>query len=171
MAESPTGGGLSGYVSGKTSGIELSEGVGKGLNVYDVIVGLRTSPIIEKPLAAAGGTGGEVGEDTGYVDDTRDVDEGTADNGGEDSDGGDREDGTLLLAGGSDEKRVEFWAWTAARKVNKEHRTEKGGASNMVGVGGQPWALARALDVIIYRAQPICLPDGWVSCLLLLGPP
>ena len=161
MAESPTGGGLSGYVSGKTSGIELSEGVGKGLNVYDVIVGLRTSPIIEKPLAAAGGAGSEVEEDTGYAD------EGTADNGGEDPDGGgDREDDTLLLAGGSDERKVEFWAWTAARKVNKEHRAEKGGASNMVRVGGQPWALARALDMIIYRAQPISVSrtDGSAAC-------
>ena len=55
-------------------GIELSEGVGKGSNVYDVIVGTRTFPIAEKPLLAVGGPdevndeGGEVKGDPGNVD-------------------------------------------------------------------------------------------------------
>lgn len=71
-AGSPTGGGLSGQVSGKTPGIELSDGVGKGSKVYDVIVGLRTFPSFEKPLVARGGP--------------RDVDEGSVD-GGEIPDG------------------------------------------------------------------------------------
>ena len=83
--------------------------MGKGLNVYDVIVGLRTFPIIEKPLAATGCAGSEVEEDTGYVDDTGVVDEGMVDSEGED------------------------WAWTAPRRVNKEHSA--GGARNMVEEG------------------------------------
>jgi hypothetical protein len=76
IAQSPTGGGLSGYVPGKTPGIELSEGVGKGSNVHDVIVGFRTFPSLEKPLVATGGTGevndagNEVKEDPGYVDES-----------------------------------------------------------------------------------------------------
>ena len=54
MTGSPAGGGLSGRVSGKTPGIELSEGVGKGTKVYDVMVGLRTFPSLEKPLVSRG---------------------------------------------------------------------------------------------------------------------
>jgi len=49
------------YQPSPTLGIELSEGVGKGSNVYDVIAGLRKFPIVEKLLIARGGLS-EVGE-------------------------------------------------------------------------------------------------------------
>jgi len=90
-------------------GIELSEGTGKGTNVHDVIAGLRTFPIVEKPPVATGGpdevndTGGEVSE---YP---RDVDEGSV---GSEEDPDDKEDGsdTRLLAGGpmADGSELEF---------------------------------------------------------------
>ena len=78
-------------------GIELSEGVGKGPNAYDVIVGTRTFPIAEKPLLAAGGLdevndgGGKVEEDPGNVDEGSVDDEENWDGKGRDP---------TLLAGG-----------------------------------------------------------------------
>jgi len=112
-------------------GIEVSEGAGKGSNVHDVIAGLRTFPIVEKPPVAVGGpdevneTGGEVNE---YP---RDVDEGSAGKEG-------REDDTMLLAGGpmADGNGLELWAFTLPRRVNKEHSVEKDDARNMVGGRG-----------------------------------
>ena len=145
-------------------GIELSEGAGKGTNVHDVISGLRTFPIVEKPLVATGGpdevndTGGEVNE---YP---RDVDEGPVGS-EENSDGKeDREDGpdTRLLAGGpmTDGSELELWAPTLPMRVNKEHSVEKDDARNMVGGATQSRTVTRALDVIIYAAVIACLPSG-----------
>ena len=133
-------------------GIELSEGVGKGTNVRDVIVGLRTFPITEKPLVATGGpdevndVGGEVKEDP------RDVGEGSVGSEENSDDEEDKEDGTMLLAGGLmvDENKSKLWASTLLRRVNREHSVEKEDARNMVGEGGQSRATARALDTIIY---------------------
>ena len=134
MAESPIGGGLAGYVSGKTSGIGLSEGVGKGTNVYDVITGLRTSPIVEKPPVATGGpseVGG--GADSEVEGNREDVNEDSVDSEEESLDGSrGREDATTLLGGGSDESKFGFWAATAPRMVSKEHSTENSGGRNMV---------------------------------------
>jgi len=83
-------------------GIELSEGTGKGTNVHDVIAGLRTFPIVEKPPVATGGPD--------EVNDT--VDEGSV---GSEEDPDDKEDGedgsdTRLLAGGpmADGSELEF---------------------------------------------------------------
>jgi hypothetical protein len=99
-------------------GIELSEGVGRGLNVYDVIVGLRTLPIVEELPVATGGSS-EVADDAGSEvnEDPRDVDEGSVD----------KADNTTLLAGGSmaDQGKLELWASTVPRRVNKEHSVEK----------------------------------------------
>lgn len=81
MVESPTGGGSFGYVSGKIFGIELSDGVGMGLNVYDVIGGLRTLPIVKKPPDAAGGSSEVAGDGEGeVVEYPMDMDEATVDN-------------------------------------------------------------------------------------------
>lgn len=141
-------------------GIELSEGAGKGSNGYDVIVGLRTFPIVEKPLVATGGpsevddAGNEVKEDPGYVD------EGSVDNDEENWDGGgEKEDDTTLLAGdsivGGDE--LKLWAPTVPRRVIKEHRAEKEDTRNMVGEGREPWAMAIASDVVIYASVKFIL--------------
>jgi len=133
-------------------GIELSEGVGKGSNVYDVIVGLRTFPILENPLVATGGPSevddadNEVKGDPGYVD------EGSVDREEENWDsGGDKEDDTTLLAEGSmvGGGELKLWAPTLPRRVNKEHSAEKEDARNIVGEGRESWAMAMASDVVI----------------------
>ena len=78
-------------------GIGLSEGVGKGSNVYDVIVGTRTFPIVEKPLLMTGGPG-EVNDGGGEgKGDPGKVDEGS---GGGDEDWDGRWRDPALLAGG-----------------------------------------------------------------------
>jgi hypothetical protein len=93
--------------------------------VYDVITGLSTSPIVEKPPVATGGPS-EVDGDRG------DVNEGSVDS-EENLDGSrGRKDDTTLLSGGSDESKLGFWAPTAPRRVNEEHSAEKGNARNMV---------------------------------------
>ena len=74
-------------------GIGLSEGAGKGLNVWGVTVGLRTFPIIEKPLVAAGGPR-EVTDDGGSED------PGEVDKESVDDENGGKEDGARVLAGG-----------------------------------------------------------------------
>ena len=93
-------------------GIELSDGLGKGLNVYDIITGLRTFPSVEKSPVATGGSS-EVVDDTGSEVRVcpRDDDEGPVDS----------EDDTTLLAGGStaDEGRLELCAPTVPRRVSK----------------------------------------------------
>ena len=134
MTESPGGGGLSGYVSGKTSGIGFSKGVGKGVNVYDVIVGLRTFPICEKPLA------GKVSDDAGSeVKVPRYVDEGSVDSEEKPGGGRDEEGDTTLPGGGSTvgEGEFGFWAPTVPKRASKEYSTEKD-PRNMVGEGRRP---------------------------------
>jgi len=115
---------LYGYVSGKISGIGLSDGVGKGMKVYGVIAGLRTLPIVEKPPLATGSPN-EVPDDTGsdVMEDPRDVDEGHVDS----------EDDTTLLVGGStaDEGELELCAPTAPMSVSKEHSAEKEDSRNI----------------------------------------
>jgi len=119
-------------------GIELSEGAGKGTNVHDVIAGLRTFPIVEKPPVATGGSG-EVNEYPG------DVNEGSV--GSEENLGGkeDREDGTGLLAGSpmADGSELELWAPTLPRRVNKEHNVKRDDARNMVGGARQSQTVTR----------------------------
>ena len=107
-------------------GIELSDGAGKGLKVYDVITGLRTFPIVEKPPVATGGSS--------------DVAEGTGNEVNEDPIDVDSEDDTTLLAEGSttDEGQLELCAPTAPRRVNREHRVEKEDARNIDGEGRWP---------------------------------
>ena len=126
-------------------GIELSEGAGKGTNVHDVIAGLRTFPIVEKPPVATGGPG-EVNDTGGEVNEyPRDVNEGSV--GSEENLDGkeDREDGTGLLAGGpmADGSELELWAPTLPRRVNKEHRVERDDARNMVGEARQSQTVTR----------------------------
>jgi hypothetical protein len=118
--------------------------------VYDVITGLRTSPIVEKPPVAAGGPSEVAGGADSEVEGNReDVNEGSVDS-VENLDGSrGREDDPTLLAGGSDENELRFWAATVPRRVNEEHSTEKGDARNMVGERGRPRAAARTLDAII----------------------
>ena len=142
IARSSTDGGLSGYVSGKTLGIELSEGVGKGSNVHDVITGLRTFPIVEKPLVATGGFG--------EVDD---VGSGVK----EDPDGKEAEEDVIVLR-----------ASTLPKRVNKEHNAEKEDTRNMVWEGRQSRTMARALNVIIYAILLVSWADA-TGCWLLLG--
>ena len=109
----------------------LSDGVGKGLNVYDVITGLRTFPIVEKPPLATGGPN-EVPDEAGseVTEDPRAVDEGHVDS----------EYDPMLLAGGpmADEGKLELCALTAPRRVNKEHSVEKEDARNIDGEGRWP---------------------------------
>ena len=143
-------------------GIGVSEGAGKGSNVHDVIAGLRTFPIVEKPPVATGGPD-EVNDAGSEVDEyPRDVDDGSA--GSEENVDGkeDREDGTELLAGGpmAGGSELEFWASTPPRRINKEHSVEKGDARNMVGEARQSRTVTRALDVIIYAAVIACLLSG-----------
>lgn len=159
IARSPTGGGVSGQVSGKTPGIGLSEGEGKGLKAYDVMVGLRTFPSLEKPLVAGGGP--------------RDVDEGSTDD-EENLDGREKEDETMLLAGGRrvEEGKVEFWASATSRRTNREHRAEKECHRNIFREGRRSWVMARTLAAIIYpRVRFIFVSRiDKISCSLLLSP-
>jgi len=118
-------------------GIELSDGVGKGSKVYDVITGMRTFPSVEKPPVATGGSS-EVADDTGSEvkeyprddEEPRDVDEGPVDSEGD----------TTLLAGGStvDEDEFELCAPAVPRRVSKEHSVEKEDARNINGEGRWP---------------------------------
>ena len=118
--------------------------------MYDVITGLRTSPILEKLPVATGGpseVGG--GADSEVEGNREDVNEGSVDS-VENLDGSrGREDDPTLLAGGSDESELRFWAATAPRRVNEEHSAEKGDARNMVGERRRPLAAARMLDATI----------------------
>ena len=143
-------------------GIELSEGAGKGTNDHDVIAGLRTFPIVEKPPVATGGPG-EVNDAGGEVNEyPGDVDEGSV--GSEENLDGkeDREDGAGLLSGGptTDGSELEVWAPTLPKRVNKEHSVEKDDARNMVGGARQSRTVTRALDVIIYAAVIAYLLNG-----------
>ena len=108
-------------------GIGLSEGVGKGSNVHDVMTGLRTFPIVEYPLVATGGPGDVNDGGSEVKEDPRYVDEGSVGS-EENSDGNeDKEDDTLLPAGGpvADGDKLGLWASTLPRRVNKEHSVEK----------------------------------------------
>ena len=109
-------------------GIGLSDGVGKGLKVYDVITGLRTFPIVEKPSLATGSPNG-VPDDAGseVMEGCRGVEEGQVDN----------EDDTTLLAGGSTSDEGKR-APTAPRRASKEHNVEKEDARNIGGEGRRP---------------------------------
>jgi hypothetical protein len=159
-AGSSTGGGLFGQVSGKTPEIELSEGTGKGSNEYEVMVGLRTFPSLEKPLATRGGPRdvdeGSIGGEEN-LDDREEEEETTLLVGGlteEDETtllvGGlmSEEDETTLLVGGlmteedettllagelmTEEDGVErVRASTVPRRINREERAEKGDARSM----------------------------------------
>ena len=124
-------------------GIGLSKGAGKGSNVYDVIVGTRTLPIVEKPLPAACGPGavndgGSVGKE-----DPGDVDDGSS--GGEENWDGKGRDPTLPAGGQvADERELRLRASRLPRMVNKEHSVERENARNMVGEEGRSRKKARA---------------------------
>lgn len=90
--------------------------------MYDVMVGLRTFPSLEKPLVSRGSPDVAGNEDPVDVDNEENSDdEGVVVN------------ETVLLGEGwvADESTLEFWASTVPRRVNKEHKAEKEGPRNI----------------------------------------
>lgn len=112
-----------------------------GTNAHDITIHLRTATGASSETCDAGSEDRE---------DLKDVEEGSV-NCGKNSDGKVKKGDTMLFIGSMivDERKLELWACTLPRSVNKEHSAEKGDSRDMFREGGRSWAMERALDVIV----------------------